>query len=122
MGGESDSNRVLGSNKTSGPVQSAKAIALCRKYGIEPENGFLMFVPDSDPSDLKDNMQFLSQNALLDRLDRTANLLSHCQIVLSGTSGYRFFEDRGRLQKNGIFRLEGEVLFADPRVKWISAP
>jgi hypothetical protein len=57
---------------------------------------------------------------LLDRLDRTANLLSHKQIVLAGTTGYAEYERQGRLRKSGIFGFEGEVLFVDPKVEWIS--
>lgn len=121
MGVESGSGRVLGSiNKSSGAGEAEKAIALCRKHGIEPEIGFLMFVPDSSVNDLRDNIIFLKENLLLDRLERTANLLCHCQIVLAGTSGYHLFENQGRLEKNGIFGFEGEVLFADPGVKWVS--
>ncbi len=121
MGVESGSNQVLGSiNKSSDPALAGHAIKLCRKYGIEPEIGFLMFVPDSSVADLRDNIHFLMENNLLDRLARTANLLCHCQIVLGGTSGYQTFEIQGRLKKSGLFGFEGEVVFADPGVKWIS--
>ncbi|MCF6249280.1 MAG: B12-binding domain-containing radical SAM protein [Desulfobacula sp.] len=120
MGVESGSDRVLESiNKSSDPALSCDAIKLCRKYGIEPEIGFLMFVPDSSVADLRDNINFLMKNNLLDRLAGTANLLCHCQIVLGGTSGYQLFENQGRLEKSGLFGFEGEVLFADPGVKWI---
>ncbi len=89
MGIESGSKAVLNSiNKSSATDVGAKAIALCRKHGIEPEVGFLMFVPDSSLDDLGQNMDFLIRNNLLDRLARTANLLCHSQIVLAGTSGY----------------------------------
>ncbi|MCG8643440.1 MAG: B12-binding domain-containing radical SAM protein [Desulfobacterales bacterium] len=118
MGVESGSEAVLGSiGKSSGPSQASDAIRLCRQYGIEPEIGFLMFVPDSRLGDLRENIQFLMKNGLLDRLDRTVNLLCHRQIVLAGTRGYRIFEEQGRLEKQGIFGFEGRVRFADPRVK-----
>lgn len=121
MGVESGSDRVLGTlNKHTGPKTAGDAISLCRKYGIEPEIGFLMFVPDSTLDDLKQNFQFLMDNGLLDRLDRTANLLSHCQIVLSGTSGYQYFDSLNRLEKKGIFEFEADVLFTDPRVDQVS--
>ncbi|MCF8028153.1 MAG: radical SAM protein [Desulfobacteraceae bacterium] len=117
MGIESGSADVLTRiDKTSGPEASARAIALCRKHGIEPEIGFLMFVPDSDLKDLTANLAFLAENRLLDRLDRTANLLSHVQIVLAGTSGYQRFEAEGRLEKKGIFGFQAGVRFADPAV------
>jgi radical SAM superfamily enzyme YgiQ (UPF0313 family) len=121
MGIESGSFDVLNLiDKSSGPAQSSKAIELCRKNGIEPEIGFLMFVPDSRLNDLKKNMIFLMENKLLDCLARTANLLSHTQIVLAGTSGYDRFEKKGRLNKSGIFGFEADVRFSDPAVKWVA--
>lgn len=121
MGVESGSAAVLNQiNKSAGPDVASRAISLCRKHGIEPEIGFLMFVPDARLDDLFENMKFLMENNLLDRLDRTANLLSHTQIVLAGTLGYRRFEQENRLIKNGIFGFEAEVTFFDPKVKWVA--
>lgn len=121
MGVESGSKRILGAiNKQSGPAEAGRAINLCREYGIEPEIGFLMFVPDSSVADLRDNFDFLMKHGLLDRLERTANLLCHCQIVLAGTSGYHHFDSLGRLEKNGILEFEADVLFLDPEVTYIS--
>ncbi|MDA3787575.1 MAG: radical SAM protein [Desulfobacula sp.] len=121
MGVESGSSSVLSRiEKSSVPAQSSKAIELCRKHGIEPEIGFLMFVPDSSLNDLKENISFLMENKLLDRLARTANLLSHMQIVLAGTSGYHRFEKMERLNKRGIFEFEADVYFLDPAVKWVA--
>jgi anaerobic magnesium-protoporphyrin IX monomethyl ester cyclase len=77
-----------------------------------------MFVPDSSLDDLLENMNFLMENNLLDRLARTANLLSHTQIVLAGTSGYTGFEKENRLVKEGILGFEADVIFSDPKVKW----
>lgn len=121
MGVESGSKTVLNQiNKSSGATVASKAIALCRKHGIEPEIGFLMFVPDSSLDDLQENLSFLMENKLLDRLDRTANLLSHSQIILAGTSGYGGFEKDDRLKKTGVFGFEAEVTFSDPGVKWVA--
>lgn len=121
LGIESGSKSVLGSlDKYSSRSVSEKALRLCREAGIEPEVGFLMFVPDSTASDLKDNFEFLKNNSLLDRLDRTANLLSHCQIVLLGTSGYARFKEEGRLKPAGMFGFEGAVAFRDEAVAWMS--
>lgn len=121
MGVESGSAAILNKiNKSSGAAVASRAIDLCRNHGIEPEIGFLMFVPDSSLDDLLDNINFLMANNLLDRLDRTANLLSHTQIVLAGTSGYAGFEKENRLEKTGIFEFEAEVLFSDPKVKWVA--
>lgn len=121
MGIESGSCEVLQRmDKRSGPAQSSRAIDLCRKHGLEPEIGFLMFVPDSSLKDLKENMTFLKKNRLLDRLARTANLLSHTQIVLAGTPGYQQYEQKGQLEKSGIFGFEADVLFSDLAVKWVA--
>lgn len=96
------------------------AIRLCRTAGIEPEIGFLMFVPDSTLEDLENNFRFLEKNRLLDRLERTANLLCHRQIVLAGTLGYRDFMRQGRLIPNGSLGFQGDVAYQDFRVKWMS--
>jgi hypothetical protein len=120
LGVESGSAAILaGLNKKSGVEVNSRAIAACRAVGIEPEIGFLMFVPDSSLLDLEENYRFLEQNRLLDRLDRTANLLSHHHIVLMGTSGYQGFVDQGRLVPEGILGFEGMVDFRDPRVRWV---
>ncbi|MCF6290886.1 MAG: radical SAM protein [Desulfobacterales bacterium] len=121
LGIESGSKSVLGSlDKYSSKAVSERAIRLCREAGIEPEVGFLMFVPDSTVLDLRDNFDFLKNNNLLDRLDRTTNLLSHCQIVLHGTSGYDRFREEGRLRPTGMFGFEGEVAYRDETVAWMS--
>jgi len=121
LGIESGSKSVLTNlNKGASINSSESAIRICRNAGIEPEVGFLMFVPDSTLEDLKHNFEFLQKNNLLDRLERTANLLSHRQLVLMGTSGYRMFEKQGRLKKAGVLGFEGEVSYQDNRVKWVS--
>ncbi len=121
LGIESASPSVLGNlRKSSSGHAGERAINLCRSVGIEPEVGFLMFVPDSTVDDLEQNLEFLQRNNLLDRLDRTANLLCHCQIVLMGTSGYRLFKEQGRLIESGLFGFEGDVSYRDARVKWMS--
>lgn len=121
MGIESGSANVLKRiDKQTDATLASDAIALCRRHGIEPEVGFLMFVPDSGLADLAQNMAFLSQNNLLDRLDRTANLLSHTQIVLAGTSGYQRFDAENRLKKSGMFGFEADVIFSDPAVEWVA--
>lgn len=121
MGIESGSADILRLIKKSSSADTAiEAIKLCRKHGIEPEVGFLMFVPDAHLRDIRSNLTFLQKNNLLDRLDRTANLLCHRQIVLAGTSGYTFYEKQGRLVKSGVFGFEGEVRFKDPKVGWVA--
>jgi anaerobic magnesium-protoporphyrin IX monomethyl ester cyclase len=121
LGIESGSPEVLGRlHKGARLNDSERAIELCRSVGIEPEVGFLMFVPDSTLEDVAHNFTFLQANNLLDRLERTANLLSHCQIVLMGTSDYRRFADQGRLTATGPLGFEGEIAFSDQRVKWMA--
>ncbi len=121
LGIESGSKSVLTNLNKGASIHFAEsAIQICRNAGIEPEVGFLMFVPDSTLEDLKYNFEFLQKNNLLDRLERTANLLSHRQLVLMGTSGYRMFEKQGRLKKTGVLGFEGDVSYLDDRVKWIS--
>lgn len=121
MGIESGSATILRQIKKSSTASvGSESIKLCRDHSIDPEIGFLMFVPDANTRDLCDNMLFLKNNNLLDRLERTANLLSHKQIVMAGTTGYADYERRGLLKKRGVFGFEGEVQFADPQVEWIS--
>ena len=121
LGVESGSFGVLDNlgKKTSAQI-SANAINICRKFNIEPEIGFLMFVPDSKLADIRQNMKFLEENKLLDRLERTCNLLSHKQIVLMGTSGYKMFEQQARIIKTGVFDFQGDIVYEDPVVKWLS--
>ncbi|MEW6138396.1 MAG: radical SAM protein [Thermodesulfobacteriota bacterium] len=121
LGIESGSRSVLGRlHKSASRDASERAIALCRSVGIEPEVGFIMFVPDSTIEDLEHNLEFLKRNRLLDRLDRTANLLCHSQIVLMGTSDYLRFSEQGRFTATGPFGFEGQVSFLDDRVRLIS--
>lgn len=121
LGVESGSKNVLDSmNKGAKVNVSEDAIRICREFNIEPEIGFLMFVPDAELSDLESNLEFLLKNNLLDRLDRTANLLGHRQIVIMGTSGYRQYEEENRLKRTGLLGFEGDVQYSDERVKCLS--
>lgn len=120
LGIESGSTKILEKlNKTGSLNTSEKAIGLCRSFGIEPEIGFLMFTPDCSIIDIQNNFEFLLRNNLLDRLERTANLLSHYQIVLKGTAGYNLFKTQGRLKKIGDLGFEGEIIYADNAVEWL---
>ncbi|HBN27175.1 MAG TPA: B12-binding domain-containing radical SAM protein [Desulfobacteraceae bacterium] len=121
IGIESGSSELLNLlDKSSSINQSEKAISICRDVGIEPEIGFLMFVPDSSIGDLENNISFLKKNRLLDRLERTVNLLSHYQIVMMGTSGYNNFAGEDRLIKSDPWGFEYEILFKSKKVKWVS--
>lgn len=121
IGIESGSPDVLGKlNKGASIRTGEQAIEHCRAAGIEPEIGFLMFVPDSTVADLAANLAFLKRNRLLDRLDRTANLLCHRQIVFMGTSGYQRFEAQGRVTAAGCFGFQANIRYLDERVWWIA--
>jgi radical SAM superfamily enzyme YgiQ (UPF0313 family) len=98
-----------------------RAIKLCRAAGIEPEIGFLMFIPDSSVEDINQNFDFLLRNNLLNRLDKTANLLSHYQIVLYGTTGYRYFKKQKRLIKTDATGFQHEISYKDKRVEWMAS-
>ena len=121
LGIEGGSTAILGNlNKSSSVNAGERAVQSCRMAGIEPEIGFLMFTPDAAWSDLRRNYSFLKNLDLLDRLDRTANLLGHRQIVLRGTSSYRWFEREGRLTPDGPLGMEGLVAYRDPIVEWMA--
>ncbi len=121
LGVESGSKDVLARlDKGGGLMVSQRAIALCRDAGVEPEIGFLMFVPDSSLEDIRSNFSFLMETNLLDRLERTANLLSHNQIVFRGATGFERFREQGRLVSSCPVKFEYEVSFLDERVKWLS--
>jgi anaerobic magnesium-protoporphyrin IX monomethyl ester cyclase len=116
--GSSDVLTVL--NKSAVNSSSERAIALCRAFGLEPEIGFLMFVPDSTVEDIKWNLEFLYNQNLLDRLDRTANLLCHHQIILKGTADYQRFHREKRIKDSGFLGFEAVVTYKDSRVYWMS--
>ena len=121
MGIESGSPAALGRlHKSCSRETAERAIALCRRFGIEPEVGFIMFEPDGTMEDLKANLDFLKNNRLLDRLGRTANVLCHRQIVLMGTPGYNTYRQSGRLTSQGYLGFEGQVTFLNHRVQWMS--
>jgi radical SAM superfamily enzyme YgiQ (UPF0313 family) len=121
LGIESGSSRVLQRlHKRTTVADNEHAIALIREAGIEPEIGFIMFDPESTIEDIQDNLKFLDRNYLLDRLDRTANLLYHDQIAFKGTPGYRIALTQGRLKPYGLWGFEGEKIYADYRTGWLA--
>lgn len=121
LGIESGNSRVLERlSKRTTVMENERAIAITRNAGIEPEIGFIMFDATSTIEDIRENFAFLSRNRLLDRLDRTANLLYHDHIVLKGTSAYRAAEGNGRLTREGFLGVEGRLVYKDPRVEWLS--
>ena len=121
LGIEGGSAAVLGNlNKSSSVAVGEKAINACRAVGLEPEIGFLMFTPDATWADIRRNYSFLIKLDLLDRLERTANLLGHRQIVIKGTSSYLRFQKEGRLKPNGLLGMEGQIAYKDSMVNWMA--
>jgi radical SAM superfamily enzyme YgiQ (UPF0313 family) len=121
LGIESGSAGVLRRlNKHTTVADNENAIALVREAGIEPEIGFIMFEPKSTIADIRDNLKFLERNRLLDRLDRTANLLYHDQIAFKGTPGYRTAMTQGGMKPHGLWGFEGEKIYEDYQTGWLA--
>ncbi|MFN3467415.1 MAG: B12-binding domain-containing radical SAM protein, partial [Candidatus Brocadiales bacterium] len=65
-----------------------RAIELLRRFGIEPNLGFIMFEPHTRLEDIRTNFEFLKDTKLLRSPAITAHLLSHKQTLLMGTADY----------------------------------
>lgn len=111
--GKNDSLKRL--NKMTTVEQNENALKTLRKYGIEPNIGFIMFEPDSSLDDVRANFDFLKRNELLHTLAITSNVLYHPQIILRGTKAYRNLMESGRLQTLST-PYEGTASFADGKV------
>jgi anaerobic magnesium-protoporphyrin IX monomethyl ester cyclase len=121
LGIESASPGVLTNlSKHASADESRRAIDLCRRAGIEPEVGFLMHTPDANVDDLVYNLTFLEASRLLDRLERTANLLCHRQIVFRGTCGYDRYQRAGRILGTDPLGFETRIAWRDPRAEWVA--
>jgi radical SAM superfamily enzyme YgiQ (UPF0313 family) len=116
IGLESGSDHALRRiNKMTSVTENERAVRLLRRYGLEPNLGFIMFEPDSTLNDVRANFQFLKRNDLLNRLTVTANVLYHHQIVLRGTPAYRRLLEEGRLEVSPALPYEGRTFPADGR-------
>ena len=94
IGMESGSQKCLDRlNKHTTVAQNENALKLLRSAGISPNIGFIMFEPTSDLCDIRTNFEFLKRNELLEKLEITANLLYHNQILLQGADCYRELKD-----------------------------
>ena len=102
-------------NKMTTVAQNENAIKILRKYGIEPNIGFIMFEPDSSLVDIRVNFEFLKRNELMKNLVITANMLYHHLIVLKGTKAHRDLQEAGRLEPQAS-TYESIVALADPQV------
>ncbi|MCO1600633.1 B12-binding domain-containing radical SAM protein [Desulfosporosinus nitroreducens] len=111
-GSDSSLKRI---NKMTTVAQNERAIKILRKYGIEPNIGFIMFEPDSSLVDIRVNFEFLKRNDLLNNLAITANMLYHHLIVLKGTKAHRDLQKAGRLEVQAS-SYESVVTLTDPKV------
>ncbi len=104
-------------NKRASVQQNTAAIALLRRYGIEPHIGFIMFEPDSTMEDVRSNISFLQSNNLLERLTASVDLLYHQGVALMGTRLYARLRDEGRLLALPEGPYHGKYRFRDERVQ-----
>ncbi|MFQ5963901.1 MAG: B12-binding domain-containing radical SAM protein [Candidatus Scalinduaceae bacterium] len=115
LGIESGNNSSLNRFKKFTTVEdNKKAINILRKYGIEPNYGFIMFEPYSTLEDVRGNYEFLKEMKMLRVPSVTAHLLHHRQTIFKGTPDY---QKRKSLAKS-VSRLNYEYIcnFKDERV------
>ncbi len=119
LGVESGSQRSLNKFRKFTTVEdNKKAINILRRYGIEPNYGFIMFEPDSTLTDVRANYEFLKEMKMLNSPSITAHLLHHKQTVFKGTSDY---EKRNNGTGPGsIFGYESTYEFKDEAVEALS--
>ncbi|HHT9155137.1 MAG TPA: B12-binding domain-containing radical SAM protein [Candidatus Tripitaka sp. YC43] len=92
-----------------------RAIELLRRFGIEPNLGFIMFEPHTSLKDIRTNFEFLKDTGLLRSPAITAHLLSHKQALFMGTLDYHKF---GNCTRNHPFTgYEAQYDFEDLRVQ-----
>lgn len=108
-------------NKHTTVSQNERALSILRKYGIEPNVGFIMFDPDSTLNDIKVNFDFLKRNHLLDRLEISVNVLYHHQIILAGSSSYAALKTAGRLKISDHSVYEATTDYVNPEVGAMAA-
>jgi radical SAM superfamily enzyme YgiQ (UPF0313 family) len=102
------------------PSKSAASVQMLRSLGIEPNLGFIMFEPDCMLGDVRQSLAFLKENNLLQKLDVTANVLYHREIVLRGMPNFTRLAAAGRLTGTDAFEYEGIYLFTDPSVQFLA--
>jgi len=104
LGVESGSQRSLTKFRKFTTVEENKsAIYTLRKYGIEPNYGFIMFEPDSTLADVRANFEFLKEMKMLNIPSITAHLLHHKQTIFQGTFDYK-------IKSNGS-KADSEVMY-----------
>jgi len=104
LGVESGSQRSLAKfRKFTTVEENRSAIYTLRKYGIEPNYGFIMFEPDSSLADVRANFEFLKEMEMLNIPSITAHLLHHKQTIFQGTFDYK-------IKSNGS-RPDSEIMY-----------
>ena len=119
LGVESGSQRSLNKFRKFTTVEdNKKAINILRRYGIEPNYGFIMFEPDSTLADVRENYEFLKEMKMLNSPSVTAHLLHHKQTVFKGTFDYQR-KNNGAKPVSGIM-YERPCEFKDKAVEALS--
>ena len=119
LGVESGSQRSLNKFRKFTTVEdNKKAINILRRYGIEPNYGFIMFEPDSTLADIRANYEFLKEMKMLNSPSITAHLLHHKQTVFKGTRDYE--KNNGNVGLDSIGMYEHPCEFKDKAVEALS--
>ena len=119
LGVESGSQRSLTKFRKYTTVEDNKsAITILRKYGIEPNYGFIMFEPDSTLSDIRENFEFLKEMKMLNFPSITAHLLHHKQTIFKGT--FDFEKKNSGSKSDPEIMYECDYEFKDQSVKELS--
>ena len=119
LGVESGSQRSLTKFRKYTTVEDNKnAITILRKYGIEPNYGFIMFEPDSTLADVRDNFEFLKEMKMLNTPSITAHLLHHKQTIFKGTLDFQKKNNGSKPVSDIMYECAYE--FKDKSVKTLS--
>ena len=119
LGVESGSQRSLTKFRKYTTVDENKnAILILRKYGIEPNYGFIMFEPDSTLADVRENFEFLKEMKMLNLPSITAHLLHHKQTIFKGTLDFEKINNGSRPVSEIMYECTYE--FKDKSVKALS--
>jgi hypothetical protein len=100
--------------------QTVKALQLLRNYGIEPHTGFIMFDPESDLQEIRDNFAFLRSQKLLSNLSCSVQLLYHPEIVLMGTDTYRTLKRDKEIRFSSYSPYQAFCDFKDKKVNFLA--
>ena len=119
LGVESGSQRSLTKfRKFTTVEENRSAIYTLRKYGIEPNYGFIMFEPDSSLADVRANFEFLKEMEMLNIPSITAHLLHHKQTIFQGTFDYKIKSNGSR--PDSEIRYECDYEFKEKSVEVLS--